>query len=116
MYIRIMALDMHTDVMIVNLFPNGNTYIHERLNTLSFIIKIVSSEKGQEKKRMFLECRWYPLRLDRSINIAKVGINVLCYLYSWEVVDRIVPHKHAETIQRVEEHNTYCNTYRLLKH
>jgi hypothetical protein len=30
---------------------------------------------------------------------------VLCYVFSWKVLDRIVPHKHAETRQRVEEHN-----------
>jgi hypothetical protein len=35
----------------------------------------------------------------------------LFYFYSWEVLDRIVPHKHAETKQRVEEHNSYLLKY-----
>ena len=82
MDIRIMALDMNTNVMMVNWTPNDNTDIHDGLNTLSFTIVIVSSEQGQDKKQMFLECRWYNLRLDRAINIAKTGIKVLCYLYS----------------------------------
>jgi hypothetical protein len=29
-----------------------------------------------------LECRWYYLRLDKTIYNAKAGIKVLCYLYS----------------------------------
>jgi hypothetical protein len=85
--------------------------IHDGLNTLSFTIVIVSSEQGQDKKQMFLECRCYNLRLDRTIYKAKAGIKVLCYLYSWEVLDRNVPHKHAETKQRVEEHNSYLLKY-----
>ena len=76
-----MAVDMHTNVMMVNWFPNDNTDIHDRLNTLSFTIVIVSSEQGQDKKQKFLECRWYNLRLDRTIYKAKAGIKVLCYLY-----------------------------------
>jgi len=40
MDIRIMAWDMHTNVMIVNWFPNDNTDIHDGLNTLSFTIVI----------------------------------------------------------------------------
>jgi hypothetical protein len=55
----------------------------------------VSSEQGQDKKHTLIECRWYNLRLDRTIYQAKAGIKVLCYLYSWEVLDRIVPHKYA---------------------
>ena len=84
--------------MMVNWFPNGNTDIHERLNTLSFTIVIVSSEEGQDKKQMFLECRWYNLRLDRTINIAKAGIKVLHYFYSGEVVDRSIsmPKQNSE--------------------
>ena len=81
MDIRIMAWDMHTNVMIVNWFPNDNTDIHDGLNTLSFTIVIVSSEQGQDKKQMFLECRWYNLRLDRAINKAEAGIKVLRYFY-----------------------------------
>ena len=77
----IMALDMYTNVMMVNWFPNDNTDIHDGLNTLSFTIVIVSSEQGQDKKQKFLEYRWYNLRLDRTINIAKAGIKVLCYFY-----------------------------------
>jgi hypothetical protein len=72
--------------------------------TLSKAIQNLS-EQGQDKKQMFLECRWYNLRIDRTIYKAKAGIKVLFYFYSWEVLDRIVPHKHAETKQRVEEHN-----------
>jgi hypothetical protein len=82
-----------------------NTDIHDGLNTLSFTIVIVSSEQGQDKKQMFLECRWYNLRFDRTIYKAKAGIKVLRYLYSWEILDRILPHKHAETKQPVDEHN-----------
>jgi hypothetical protein len=59
---------------------NHNTDIHDGLNTLSFTSVIVSSERGQDKKQMFLECRWYNLRLDRTIYKAKAGIKVLCYL------------------------------------
>ena len=90
--------------------------IHDGLNTLSFTIVIVSSEQGEDKKQMFLECRWYNIRLDRTINIAKGGIKVLRYLYSWEILDRIVPHRRVETKQPVDEHtiNTYWNTNRLL--
>ena len=82
MDIRIMAVDMHNNVMMVNWFSNDNTDIHDGLNTLSFTIVIVSSEQGQNKKHTLLECRWYNLRLDRTIYKAKAGIKVLCYLYS----------------------------------
>jgi hypothetical protein len=96
MDIRIMAWDMYTIVMMVNWFPNDNTDIHDGLNTLSVTIVIVSSDQGQDKKHTLLDCRWYNLRLDRAINIAKAGIKVLCYFYFWEVLDRSMPHKHAE--------------------
>jgi hypothetical protein len=66
----IMALDMHTNVLMFNWFPKDNTDIHDGLNTLIFTIVIVNSEQGQDKKQMFLECRWYNLRLDRTINKA----------------------------------------------
>ena len=72
---------MHTNVMMVNWFPNDNTDIHDGLNTLSVTIVIVSSDQGQDKKHTLLDCRWYNLRLDRAINIAKAGIKVLCYFY-----------------------------------
>ena len=82
MDIRIMVWDVHTNMMMVNWTPIGNTDIHDVLNTLSFTIVIVSSEEGQDKKHTLLECRWYNLRLDRAINKAKAGIKMLCYLYS----------------------------------
>ena len=50
-----MALDMHSNVMMVNWFPNGITDIHERLNTLSFTIAIISNEEGHDMKHMLLE-------------------------------------------------------------
>ena len=55
MDIRIMAWGMHNNVMMVNWFPNDITDIHERLNTLSFTIAIISNEEGQDKKHMLLE-------------------------------------------------------------
>jgi hypothetical protein len=55
MDIRIMTWDMHNNVMMVNWFPNGITDIHERLNTLSFTIAIISNEEGQDKKHTLLE-------------------------------------------------------------
>ena len=58
----IMALDMHTNVMMFNWFPNDNTDIHDGLNTLSFTIVIVSSEQGQDKKHTLIDFRWYNLR------------------------------------------------------
>ena len=79
--IDMMTLDMHTNVMMVNWSPNDNTDIHDGLNTLSFTSVIVSSEQGQDRKQMFLECRWYNLRLDRTIYKAKAGIKVLRYFY-----------------------------------
>jgi hypothetical protein len=82
MDIRTMAWDMYTNVMMVNWFPNDITDIHDGLNTLSFTIVIVSSEQGKDKKQMFLECRWYNLRIDRTIYKAKAGIKVLFYFYS----------------------------------
>ena len=82
MDICIVAWDMYTNVMMFNWFPKDNTDIHDGLNTLSFTIVIVSSEQGQDKKHTLLECRWYYLRLDRTIYNAKAGIKVLCYLYS----------------------------------
>jgi hypothetical protein len=45
----------HDNVMMVNWFPNGITDIHERLNTLSFTIAIISNEECQDKKHMLLE-------------------------------------------------------------
>ena len=42
MDIRIMALDMNPNVMMVNWTPIGNTDIHDGLNSLSFTIVIVS--------------------------------------------------------------------------
>ena len=50
-----MAWDMHNNVMMVNWFSNGITDIHERLNTLSFTIAIISNEEGQDMKHMLLE-------------------------------------------------------------
>jgi hypothetical protein len=113
MDIRIMGWDMYTNVMMVNWFPNDNTDIHDGLNTLSVTIVIVSSEQGQDKKHTLLDCRWYDLRLDRTIYKAKAGIKVVCYFYSLEVLDRIVPHKHAETKRPVEEHNSYLLKYQV---
>ena len=82
-----------------------------RIKHIEFSIVIVSSEQGQDKKHTLLDCRWYNLRLDRTIYKAKAGIKVVCYFYSWEVLDRIVPHKHAETKRPVEEHNSYLLKY-----
>jgi hypothetical protein len=76
-----MALEMHTNVMMVNWIPKRQYRLHDGLSTLSFTIVIVSSEQGQDKKQMFLECRWYNLRLDRAINKAEAGIKVLRYFY-----------------------------------
>jgi hypothetical protein len=77
-----MGWDMYTNVMMVNWFPNDNTDIHDGLNILSVTIVIVSSEQGQDKKHTLLDCRWYNLRLDRTIYKAKAGIKVVCYFYS----------------------------------
>jgi hypothetical protein len=76
-----MALEMHTNVMMVNWIPKRQYRLHDGLSTLSFTIVIVSSEQGQDKKQMFLECRWYNLRLDRAINKAEAGIKGLRYFY-----------------------------------
>ena len=104
-----MALDMYTNVMMVNWIPKRQYRLHDGLSTLSFTIVIVSSEEGQDKKHTLLECRWYNIRLDRTINISKGGIKVLRYLYSWEILDRIVPHRRVETKEPVDEHT--INTY-----
>ena len=76
MPIDIMALEMHTNVMMVNWIPKRQYRLHDGLNTLSFTIVIVSNEEGQDMKQMLY------LRLDRAINKVKAGIKVLCYLYS----------------------------------
>jgi hypothetical protein len=57
---------------------------------LSFTIVIVSSEEGQDKKQMLY------LRLDRAINKAEAGIKFVHYFYFREVLERGMPHKHAE--------------------
>ena len=50
--IDIMALEIHTNVMMVNWIPKRQYRLHDGLSTLSFTIVIVSSEEGQDKKQM----------------------------------------------------------------
>ena len=50
--IDIMALEMHTNVMMVNWIPKRQYRLHDGLNTLSFTIVIVSNGEGQDKKQM----------------------------------------------------------------